>query len=53
MRFRLINFRIDYETADPKVQLIFEFVDEDLAKRLRGVRKFEHGAVKVRKGLFR
>jgi hypothetical protein len=48
-----MNFRIDYETADPKVMLIFEFVDEDLAKKLRTVRKFDSEAVRVTAKVFR
>jgi hypothetical protein len=42
-----MNFRIDYETPDPKVMLIFEFVDEDLSKKLRMVRRFDSLSVKV------
>jgi len=48
-----MNFRIDYESADPKVMLMFEFVDEDLAKKLRIVRKFDSESVRVIPKVFR
>ncbi len=47
MRPRLLEYRVDYETLDHKVELFFDFMEEDLAKRLKAVKRFNPITTKV------
>jgi hypothetical protein len=31
----MLAWRIDHESFDPKVELLFEFMEEDLSKKIR------------------
>lgn len=44
---------MDYESFDPKVELVFDYMEEDLAKRIKSVKKFNAATIRVIGGLCR